>query len=234
MAQSSFSGTSLWLLLVGGPTLLFTHCLPCWFDNLSLWPKCKPWKIVDTSSALQTRGLVTTVSCSSSDLSNEIKEECRASKSCMLFSSSLTTSSLFSSFLLILCLLFCSCWYCSYEPSSIFFLLEAKFWVIPSKIRLSKHRESFLICSTSWTSLQAVLWCQSLEIHFLCLNTIYIWLVVDCRPEPKRWYCSSVSNALCFSPLMRRDILKCINSNLTKHNSSIWTNFAAPWCTDCE
>ena len=38
MAQSSFSGTSLWLLLVGGPTLLFTHCLPCWFDNLSLWP----------------------------------------------------------------------------------------------------------------------------------------------------------------------------------------------------
>ena len=45
MAQSSFSGTSLWLLLVGGPTLLFTHCLPCWFDNLSLWPKCKPWKL---------------------------------------------------------------------------------------------------------------------------------------------------------------------------------------------
>lgn len=167
MAQSSFSGTSLWLVLLGGPTLLFTHCLPWWFDNLSLWPKCKPWKIVDTSSALQTTGLVTTVSCSSSDLSNEIKEECRASKSCMPFSSSLTTGSLFSSFLLILCLLFCSCWYCSYEPLSIFFLLEAKFWVIASKIPLSKHRESFFICSTSWTSLQAVLWCQSLEIHFL-------------------------------------------------------------------
>ena len=85
MAQSSFSGTLLWLLLLGGPTLLFTHCLLCWFDSLSFWRKAKPWEKVDTCSALQTRGLVTSVSCSSSDSSDEIKEECRASKSCVFF-----------------------------------------------------------------------------------------------------------------------------------------------------
>ena len=97
MAQSSFSGTSLCLLLLGGPTLLLTHYLLCRFDNnFSLWPKSKPWKIVDTSSALQTRGLVTSVCCSSSDSSDEIKEECRASKSYMLFSSSLTIPAVFS------------------------------------------------------------------------------------------------------------------------------------------
>ena len=44
-------------------------------QNIIFWPKSKPWKIADTSSTLQTRGLVTSVSCSSSDSSNEIKEE---------------------------------------------------------------------------------------------------------------------------------------------------------------
>ena len=42
MTQSSCSSTSLWLLLLGGLTLLFTHCLLCWFDNLSLWPNKTP------------------------------------------------------------------------------------------------------------------------------------------------------------------------------------------------
>ena len=39
MTQSSFSGTSLCLLLLGGPTLLFTHYFHCRFYNFFCGPR---------------------------------------------------------------------------------------------------------------------------------------------------------------------------------------------------
>lgn len=130
MAQSNFSGTSLWLLVLGRPTCLFTDCLLCWVDIFALCRESSSLKKEETSSVLQTRCFVDRVSSSPSDSSEDIIDKCNASNNSDFFSSSVTTISLFSSFLLILCLLFCSLWYCSYVPFSIcllFLLLEAKF-----------------------------------------------------------------------------------------------------------
>lgn len=98
MAQSNFSGTSLWLLVLGWPTCLFTDCLLCWVDIFALCRESSSLKKEETSSALQTRCFVDRVSSSPSDSSEDIIDKCNASNNSDFFSSSVTTLSLFSSF----------------------------------------------------------------------------------------------------------------------------------------
>lgn len=73
MAQSNFSGTSLWLLVLGQPT-----CLLCWVDIFALCPESSSLKKEETSSALQTGCFVDRVSSSPSDSSEDIIDKCNA------------------------------------------------------------------------------------------------------------------------------------------------------------
>ena len=98
MAKSNFSDTSLWLLVLGRPTCLFTDCLLCWVDIFALCRKSSSLKKEESSSALHTRCFVDRVSSSPSDSSEDIIDKCNYSNNSDFFSSSVTTLSLFSSF----------------------------------------------------------------------------------------------------------------------------------------
>ena len=66
---------------------------------------------------------------------------------------------------------------------------------------------------------------SELKINFLCLNTMYVVIsgLQNLKDGKLLHKCNYL--ILCLSPLMGRDKLERINSNLIKHNSSIWTNF---------